>query len=233
MEGKVDAVIGEAILGKVVGADSLVSVAGTDLAAAGFGPFGIVGAPTAGGGDDLHGAGEADPGEHDAARMQLLDTPAVSTYVTLLHPRSRGTIALRSANPADDPVIRYPMFDDPRDLADLIAGARRVREIFEQSPMRDHVRSEAIPGPRVQSDAEWADFLRRSAWGAYHMSGTCAMGTDADAVVDPELRVRGVDGLRVVDASVMPEVTGGNTNAPVIMIAEKASDLVLGRTPLA
>jgi choline dehydrogenase len=105
-------------------------------------------------------------------------------------------------------------------------GSREVRRIFETAPMRDLVVSESLPGPGVQTDDEWQAILRMVSFGASHPLGTCKMGTDDETVVDPVLRVRGVKGLRVVDASVMPEEPSGNTNAPPIMVAEKASDLI-------
>jgi choline dehydrogenase len=193
---------------------------------AGFTPIGVVGSDA---GDTttetLEGAGT-----HDVTSMQLLDRATVTAYVSLLHPRSRGAVELRSSDPKDPPVVRHRFFGDDRDLADLIAGLRQVRDVFETSPLREHVVSEALPGAAVKTDGEWEVFLRGgNTWGAQHASGTCKMGTDPMAALDPELRVRGVDGLRVADASIMPEVTSGNTNAPTIMFAEKAADLVLRR----
>jgi choline dehydrogenase len=191
---------------------------------AGFAPIGVVGADAG----DVTTDTLSSSGTHDVSNMQLLDRATVTVYVSLLHPRSRGRLELRSSNPDDSPVIHHPMLADERDLWDLVAGCRSVRRIFDTSPMRDHVVSEAFPGPQVVSDADWETLLRSSdCQGAMHASGTCQMGTDTDAVLDPQLRVRGVQGLRVADASVMPEVTSGNTNAPTIMIGEKAADLVL------
>jgi choline dehydrogenase-like flavoprotein len=193
---------------------------------AGFTPIGVVGADA---GDTTAETLES-AGTHDVRNMKLLRRPTVTLYVSLLHPRSRGAIELRSPTPADPPVIRHRMFGDGRDLRDLVDACRRIREVFDTSPLREHVVSEALPGAEVHSDDEWDAFVRsRSGFGAQHPSCTCRMGTDDMAVVDPQLRVRGVEGLRVVDASVMPEVTSGNTNAPTIMIAEKAADLILGR----
>jgi choline dehydrogenase len=168
------------------------------------------------------------PGDHDVTDMELLKRPTVSVFVAVLHPGSRGVIELRSAIPTDAPVIRHQLLGDERDLRDLVAGCRQVRDVFEVSPMREHVLSEALPGASIDTDADWETFLRSNAtWGAQHPAGTCKMGVDDAAVVDPALRVRGVEGLRVVDASIMPELTSGNTNAPTIMIAEKASDMIL------
>jgi choline dehydrogenase len=125
-------------------------------------------------------------------------------------------------------VLRLQMIGDERDVRELVAGSRAMREIFEAEPMRGYVSGERTPGSAVQSDDEWEGFLREAAWGQAHPIGTCRMGGDgdADAVVDPQLRVRGVDALRVVDASVMPTEPSGNTNAPTIMIAEKAAEMI-------
>ena len=114
-------------------------------------------------------------------------------------------------------------YDDIKDLAD---GCRAVREVFETEPLASFVDSEALPGPMVSSDEEFEQFLRSAAWGAQHPVGTCKMGVDADAVVSPDLKVRGLDHLRVVDASVMPTAPSGNTNAATVMIAEKGADMI-------
>ena len=190
----------------------------------GFSPVAVLGADAG----DTTGETLESAGTHELSQLQLLERATVCAYTSLLHPRTRGHLELRSADPADGPVIHHRTWDEERDLEDLIAGCRRVREIFETPPLAEHVQSEALPGPGVQSDEEWRAYLSSpNAYGAQHASGTCKMGIDAEAVVDPELRVRGVEGLRVADASIMPEVTSGNTNAPTIMIGEKAADLVL------
>jgi len=106
-------------------------------------------------------------------------------------------------------------------------GLRLIRKIFSQSPFAQHNRGELIPGSQYVSDEQLIDYIRAQAQSMYHPVGTCKMGVDTQAVVDSHLRVRGIGGLRVVDASIMPKVTSGNTNAPVIMIAEKASQLIL------
>jgi choline dehydrogenase len=188
-----------------------------------FAPVAVVG----GDAGDTTGETLSGSGTHDVTSMQLLNRATVTTYVNLLHPRTRGSIELRSAHPVDNPVIRHQMLGDDQDLRDLVAACRQLREIFDTSPLREHVVSEALPGPGVKTDEEWETYLRSSAtYGSQHPTCTCRMGIDEQAVVDPHLRVRGVTGLRVVDASVMPEVTSGNTNAPTIMIAEKAADLI-------
>jgi choline dehydrogenase-like flavoprotein len=109
----------------------------------------------------------------------------------------------------------------------LVAGLRRTREVLAQPAFAPHRGEELSPGAALQTDAELADWVRRNAETTYHPVGTCKMGVDAMAVVDPQLRVRGVAGLRVVDASIMPTLVGSNTNAPTTMIAEKAADLIL------
>lgn len=188
----------------------------------GFSPFSIVDA-----GADENESSLA-TGDHDVTRLKIPSKPVVTAFVSLLHPRSRGVIELRSADPTDTPVIRHQMYGDERDLLDLMAGCRLARDVFQTSPMREHVVSEAVPGASVDTDEQWAAHLRGPAThGAQHPVGTCRMGSDAAAALDPRLAVRGVDRLRVVDASVMPEHTSGNTNAPVIMIAEKAADMIL------
>ena len=113
----------------------------------------------------------------------------------------------------------------------LFEASQAARRIFQQPAIKKYVVREAAPGDAVQSDADIEKYLRVSAFTGKHPSGTCKMGVDEMAVVDPQLRVRGVEGLRVVDASVMPVIPGGNTNAPTMMVAERASDLIKGRTP--
>jgi choline dehydrogenase-like flavoprotein len=153
----------------------------------------------------------------------------------LLHPESRGEIRLRSANSRDKVRIHQNFLEAEHDRRVLRDGLRLVREIATQKPLDAFRGDEIAPGPEVQSDAEIDAYVRETGWTAHHPLGSCKMGADGDAmaVVDPELRVRGVDGLRVVDASVIPDMVGGNINAPVIMIAEKASDHILGRAVLA
>ncbi len=154
---------------------------------------------------------------------------AMSAFCVLLRPHSRGSVKLRSADPAAAPEIRINMFDDPRDLATMRDALRQMRAFYASDPLAGLAGRELIPGREVDTDAELDAHIRATAILAHHVSSSCAMGVGPEAVVDPELRVRGVAGLRVADASVMPRVIGGNTNAPVIMIAEKASDLILGR----
>ena len=149
-----------------------------------------------------------------------------SSRIAVLHPRSQGKVTLRSANPADPPRVFWNLFDDPADIVTLREGVKAVRNIFATEPIAQAIGDEVRPGPNYSTDAEIEDFLRYHCETAHHPAGTCRMGTDDEAVVDGELKVRGIDGLRVVDCSVMPNVVGANTNAPTIMIAEKAADLI-------
>jgi len=150
-----------------------------------------------------------------------------SCHVTLLRPKSRGSVTLRDSNPLSDPEIHLNMLDDPDDIARLVEGVKRTREIMRAPAFADQFAAEAFPGEAVQSDEEITDFLRRKANTTYHPVGTCKMGSDDMAVVDERLRVKGLSGLRVVDASIMPTLVGGNTNAAAIMIGEKGSDMIL------
>jgi choline dehydrogenase len=147
---------------------------------------------------------------------------------TLLHPYSRGMITLRSSNPLDAPLIRPNYFEDPRDLETMVEGLRVARTLLEAAAFRPYRKRELCPGSDVKDDRALRAHIAKFAETLYHPCGTCKMGHDPDCVVDSELRVHGVEGLRVVDASIMPTVPGGNTNAPTIMIAEKAADLIKG-----
>lgn len=148
---------------------------------------------------------------------------------TLIRPESRGSIQLSSANPLDPPRIDPNYLASEADAGLLVDGIKICREIAAQKPFEPYRGRETHPGASCASETQIAAYVRRTAETVYHPVGTCAMGANAMAVVDAELRVRGVDGLRVVDASIMPAIVGGNTNAPVVMIAEKAADLIRGR----
>ena len=143
-----------------------------------------------------------------------------------LRPDSRGEIKLKSANPADPPAVYPNYLTAENDQRTIVAGLRLCRELLAQPALAQFIASEYLPGSAVQSDAELLEFARRRGGTVYHPTSTCKMGIDAMAVVDPELRVRGVTGLRVADASVMPSVVSGNTNAATIMIGERCADLV-------
>jgi len=153
---------------------------------------------------------------------------AVTAGPVLLQPRSTGTIRLASSDPSKPPLIDPGFLSDPEgaDMATLILGVQIARRIVEQPAFARYRGSELHPGAAVTSDEAIAEFVRRRASTLYHPVGTCRMGADPGSVVDPELRVRGLTGLRVVDASVMPRIVRGNTNAPTIMIAEKAASLI-------
>jgi choline dehydrogenase len=152
-----------------------------------------------------------------------------SVRVGVLHPKSRGWVKLRSSNPTERPRILNNFYAEPEDMATLIRGIRISREIYKQQPMADMIERELFPG-EISTDADLAEAIRQRGDHRSHPVGTCRMGNDALAVVDPELRVRGLEGLRVVDASVMPELPSGNTNIPTIMIGEKAADIIRGRS---
>ena len=149
----------------------------------------------------------------------------------VLHPESRGEVTLRSGNPQDAPRIRFNLLQAESDRATFRTMIRFSRKFFATAPASTLVKAERLPGPAVQTDDELDAYVRRMVATAMHPTSTCSMGIDAMAVVNAELKVRGIDSLRVVDASVMPTIPGGNTNAPVIMIAEKAADMILGRAP--
>ncbi|MFD2500259.1 GMC oxidoreductase [Rhizorhabdus histidinilytica] len=135
-------------------------------------------------------------------------------------PHSRGEIRLRSRAPEDSPVIRPNLLGDERDVETLVRAGKTIERIFATPGLAEHVVGRL--SPTLGSDDEWRDFVRSTAGIGWHASGTCRMGGDADSVLDPRLRVRGVEGLRVVDASVMPTLTSANTNAPTMMIGERA-----------
>lgn len=147
-----------------------------------------------------------------------------------LQPKSRGWVKLRSANPDDPPRILLNLFDDPRDLEAMVRAVRLSRSVYAQQPLRGLIRSEVLPGPGTEDDATLQEHIRRNGGHRSHPVGTCRMGRDALAVVDEQLRVHGLSGLRIADASVMPDVPSGNTNLPAIMVGERAADLILGRT---
>jgi choline dehydrogenase len=163
-----------------------------------------------------------------------LSEHAFQIHVGLMRTHSRGNITLRDRNPSSAPLILVNYMSDPRDRDLLRKGIRLVREITEQSAFEELCGAEIYPGISVQSDKALDDCLAEKLTTQWHLSGTARMGAKGDrgSVVDPHGRVHGLNKLRVVDASVMPAATNGNTNSPTIMIAEKMSDLILGKSPL-
>jgi choline dehydrogenase len=158
------------------------------------------------------------------------DVEAFSTLVVLVHVHSRGSVRLRSADPSWAPVIDAGYLTDERDLEALVTGVEKARDIAAVGPLASVLAGEWSPGNAVQGRDALRASVRDTLESLYHPVSSCRMGTDDQAVVDAQLRVRGIEGLRVADASVMPTLVRGNTNAPTMMIAERAADLILGRT---
>jgi choline dehydrogenase len=158
----------------------------------------------------------------------ILKESSFTVIASLCRPKSRGEVRLGSPDPMQPPVIDHRLFGDEDDLDRLMRGIRAVRKIVDGEPLAGIVRRPIEPPWRHAHDAEVKSFLRASAGTIYHPSGTCRMGSDNDAVVSPELRVKGCKRLRIADASIMPNITSGNLNAPCMMIGEKAAALILG-----
>jgi len=156
-------------------------------------------------------------------------TRKVTVAPTLVNVASRGQLRLRSTDPHWHPDIDPAYYDDQADLDAMVAGGMRLIETVQSGPFAKYVDRPFMPSQKVPTEAELVEHIRRETQTLYHPVGTCAMGTGEQAVVDPELRVRGIDGLRVADASVIPMVPRGNTNAPTIMVGEKAADLLKGK----
>ena len=156
-------------------------------------------------------------------------------HVGPMRSRSRGWVRLRSPDPREPPEIRFNYMSAPEDWADFRACIRLTREIFAQAAFDPYRGREIAPGPEVESDDALDDFIREAVESAYHPCGTCRMGAtdDPGAVVDPDCRVIGLEGLRVADSAIFPQITNGNLNGPSIMTGEKASDHILGRPLLA
>ncbi|MEE1550363.1 MAG: GMC family oxidoreductase N-terminal domain-containing protein, partial [Nitrospinaceae bacterium] len=152
--------------------------------------------------------------------------PSVTGLTNLHRPYSKGWVGLNSINPLDPPLIQPNLFSDDRDVDALMTGGRFQRKIFQTEPMAQYAIEEQSPGDEVQTDDDWRAFIRETSLGVYHPAGTCKMGNDGDAVVDHRLQVHGIDGLYVVDASIMPFVVSGNLNANCLMIGEKAADMI-------
>jgi choline dehydrogenase len=148
-----------------------------------------------------------------------------------LYPRSRGRVTLAGPDPFAAPLVDPNLLSAPEDMQPLIDGIRLARKVFASPAFAGYKAEETSPGSAATGDDGLEEFIRTQSYTVHHPVSTCRMGTDAAAVVDAQLRVVGLDNLRVADASVFPSIIGGNTNAAVVMIAEKASDLVLGRRP--
>jgi len=163
---------------------------------------------------------------------KLVPVPGFQFWMDLSRPESRGTVTLRSADPAQAPAIVFNHLADPRDIRDLIAGVRLAREIARQAPWNPYRGEEISPGKDAVTDADLTEYLKRRTGTSYHPLGTCRMGPGDDAVTDDQGRVKAIAGLRVVDASIMPKNVTGNLNGPILMLAEKVGDRIRGRQPL-
>jgi choline dehydrogenase len=158
------------------------------------------------------------------------DVDAFTNAVVLVHVASRGSVRLRSSNPAWAPAIDAGYLTEPQDVDALVSGVEQARDLAAGGPLAAVLADEFTPGGTVHRRDDLRRAVRQTLESLYHPVSSCRMGNDELAVVDPQLKVRGVEGLRVVDASVMPTLVRGNTNAPSILIGERAADLILGRT---
>ena len=170
------------------------------------------------------------PNQDEPIRHDVDKRTSLTVLSTLIYPKSRGTLRLASTDPTASPLIDFQYLADPSDLEVLAEGSEMVREIFAGAAFGGSIKGETHPGKELQGQA-LRDAILNRATSVYHGVGTCRMGVDELAVVGPDLKVRGVEGLRVCDASIMPSITGGNTNAPAIMIGEMGASLVLEREP--
>ncbi|GAB3863785.1 GMC family oxidoreductase N-terminal domain-containing protein [Nocardioides maradonensis] len=169
------------------------------------------------------------PNQDEPIRHIPDSRPALTVFSTLIYPKSRGTLRLASADPTAAPLIDYGYFTHPDDVEVLAQGTEMIREIMAGAAFGGGVKEEIHPGPSIPNGAALRTALKNRSTSVYHGVGTCRMGVDERAVVGPDLKVRGIEGLRVADASIMPSITGGNTNAPCYMIGERAVDFILGR----
>ena len=167
----------------------------------------------------------------NAAERILDREPGMTIGVSQLRPESVGSVHATSPDLRIQPAIRPNFLDRTVDQECLVEAMKIARRIVGHAAMRHYIAHEMSPGDAVQDDAAWLDFARRNGQTIYHPLGTCRMGSDADAVVDPRLRVNGVQGLRVVDASVIPKIVSGNIQAAVMMVAEKGADMILADRP--
>jgi choline dehydrogenase-like flavoprotein len=152
----------------------------------------------------------------------------VTLNAAYMRPKSRGSVKLKSADPMEAPLIDPNYWAEPEDLKRGILGVRLARDIMRQPAFKPYILAERVPGPDVNTDEEMFRHLAQNAKTQHHPVGACKMGTDDMAVVSPDLRVRGIDGLRVCDSSIMPQINSSNTNAPTIMIGERAADIIKG-----
>jgi choline dehydrogenase len=159
--------------------------------------------------------------------VKLAKEAGITIIAQQMRPESKGSIHIKTADASTPPAIRFNFLSESIDRECLLSTMRITRRLMEAPAMKWLDPREIAPGPKARSDAELLDFVKRTAETTYHPVGTCKMGTDSNAVVDDQLRVRGIAGLRVADASIMPTLTSGNTNAPAIMIGEKCARLVL------
>ncbi len=168
--------------------------------------------------------------DYAGTRVQLYQ--GFTTQVDQLRPRSKGEITLRSADPAHRPAAHFNYLSDPFDLGELVQAVKRARELVSQPAFDAFRGKELAPGAHVRSNRDLENFVRSNASTDYHPSCTCRMGTDPMAVVDAKMKVHGMEGLRVIDGSVMPDIVSGNLNAPIQMIGLRGADFILGRNPL-
>ncbi|MEM7207789.1 MAG: GMC family oxidoreductase N-terminal domain-containing protein [Pseudomonadota bacterium] len=175
------------------------------------------------------------PASYDASRdMQLNKYPGVTCAPWQHVPRSKGYVRIASRSIHDAPLIQPNYLDDEYDRKILLAACRLARKLLRTNPFAQFFDYEDNPGDQVETDDEWLDYIKQTCGTTYHPMGSCRMGpkSETDSVVDSQLRVHGIENLRVVDASIMPTMTSGNTNAATLMIAEKGADMILGRSPL-
>ena len=177
----------------------------------------------------LHFSPIAIGNEYGYDAYDLYDYPRIDGFTilpTLLHSKSRGIVSLSSSNPMDPPIIQPNFLKEKEDLDQLVKGGKLVFKIMEEKAMKNHIKVDGLPHNR-SSDNLLIEHIKKTLETVYHPVGTCKMGNDLMAVVDPNLKVHGIKSLRVVDASIMPKIVSGNTNAPVFMIAEKAADMII------
>ena len=167
-------------------------------------------------------------GSGSEAGVAKMPSGGVTLNAAYMRPKSRGTIRLQSADPAAAPLIDPNYFSEPEDLRRAMLGLRIAREIMQQPAIRPYLTAERLPGPGAVTDDDLFDYICKNAKTQHHPVGGCKMGVDPMAVVSPELRVHGMDGLRVCDSSIMPQINSSNTNAPTIMIGERAADIIRG-----